>query len=443
MNLVRRNFFLDDFIGYVAPGFIIAIIVIGLGFGLGSIGWWVYWDNKNNENKLYAALRGEEWVGEANLKNAEILRGINIGQYPKREELLELFSKKNAWFAIASYHWENVGVLLDDSPGASEFGVGAYEIDVHIEPWNRFFILTGFAGFLFLVMAMSVSFAFKANDYSEPILLYPWNKIWSYPFLAFMFPYVLISQPILLIRYAVWRLCGAQEGQEAERAEKLRVRTSAEINRDRQKAEAQIAKAKLNRDSNKTRWTEIYGQRLPLLKGEIEGRIQSHKLRLAELGLQIESPQRGLAEERANLKNLEKADWIEKDGGLEFERLLKIAGVKACEVDREEIRVYTDTVFIRYIGINYEIGDFLIRIGIGSSSYLKIENLCNTSNYEGRPHPYSSAGRDRSFCFGQLQGHVNDLCDKRDYVPLIVVILRALQSADGDAPSRVMHWKRA
>jgi hypothetical protein len=441
MELVRRHFDFDDFLDYVAPGFIVAIIVIALGFGFGSLGWWVYWEDANNENKLYAALRGEEWVGEENLKNAEILRGINRGQYPEGEELLELFSKENAWFAIAADHLENVELLLDDSPGAFEFGVGASEFDVHIEPWSRFFILTGFAGFLFLAAAMSVCFAGNTLYMRTPILLYPWNKVWSYPFLMLLFPFVAISQPILLIHYSVWRLRGAQERRSKVESTQ---RERADIERDRRKAEAQAERVNRDRVCNKARWIRIYEQRLPEMRREIEGRIQSHRSRLGELGLQIEQAQRGLSEERANLGNLEKADWLNRDGGLEFDRLLQIAGVRACEVDEEEIRVYTDTIFIRYMMIKYEIGDFLIRIGIGSSAYLlEIVNLCNTANYERRHHPYGYSDDTDRFCFGNLQEHINALLGKKDYVPLIVVILRALQSSEGDAPSRVTHWKRA
>jgi len=448
MNLVRRrmNFqsFLDD---YVSAGLLFGIIICICVSIIFLMVWYELRDTKIVENNIYLALRGEKVKDETAIKIADFISRLYHDQNFNFEELKkvkEVLIDGNKYFNAAIEHLDKVELILEGKPEAVEI-----DIKNPIWRWKYFFIMAGLISWLIMAVAMSISYLVESAGCRDGILTYPWGEIWSYPLIVLMFPYLVISQPILLIWYGIQRLRGNEEQMTEERIrtdESLPIspqELQERIDRQRHELKSKISSIKAAVAVHCQNWIKICKQRLIEEEQETESEINDCRSHLSEFGRKIETEQRILAESQSrlgNLKRLIKNNRIkeEKEFALEFNKLRKIPHVEAVEVVDEEIRVYTDTIYISYQEKKYEIGDFLIRLTTKRNRPIKIENLCNTST-RNQHHPYGY--RDSSFCFGHLSNYVTKLLEQKDYFSLTVVILQVLQSNEGDAPEAVKFWK--
>ncbi len=224
----------------------------------------------------------------------------------------------------------------------------------------------------------------------------------------------------------------------------------------KQRFQALVESANEKKVKNFRGWMRLSKKPLLFRKKKQEEQILRQKGQLnylgnqiAELGRKISEAQRNLAEAEAGLNDLNRLlrsrDKVTKEKwASEFGKLQGFSLVKAVRVLNGEIRVYTDTIYIKWYGRKYEIGNFLIKIDTkerNTDRVISIENLCNTSDC-GRHHPYGYEDSDE-FCFGNMDDELERLFDESDYLTMIEVILKALQTAEGD-DSRylIKKWKR-
>lgn len=455
MNLVRRRMDFEHFIDhYVLSGLAIGIVIVIL-LSLLLLATWV--ENRNTkivESNLYLALKKEKVEDEAAIKIADFISKLYHGQSLDFEELKkskETLTEKNQYFNVAIEHLDNVELILGGTPG-----------DVKIEmkdpfwSWKYFLIGLGLISWLIIAISMSISYFVESFSCRDGVLTYPWGEIWSYPLILVMFPYLVISQPILLICYGIEKLKGENEEQIREEMANVRIRTGElptisrfvlqeHIDKQRRELKSKIRLVKAAVGVHRQNWIKFYKQHLVERKEQIESEIEHYRHELSDLGQDIEDVQRSLAESQPILRDLEKSIQDnntkgEREFALEFNKFRKIPHIEAVEIANEEIRIYTDTIYISYEDKKYEIGDFLIRFGTEKNGFIKVKNLCNTSTLD-KDHPYSYNTRDQSFCFGDLSGYVATLLKQKDYFSLIIVILQALQSNEGDNPEIVKRWK--
>jgi len=440
MYYTRRIDF-DDFADLVGVVFIIAVIACGLIAGFGSC---VVYDAQQNqiaEQNLYFALQGKEVNDTKVMRTAEMLRQLYENKFQNWTQFKEID------LGIAFKHWDNVLAILENPEK---------EINVDIFTWEEWLSIAGIISWLIIALSLSATYpvatwrerySFNERGFNR-WWQYPWRKWWAHPILLVMLPYVIITQPTVSIYAAIRKAKGIDKREALEEYFRgtippKRTRLEEEIERDKANFQSLVNLVDRDREANRRKWIEISKKKLSLEKQKTESTIKSRRTDLSSLGRQIETAQRGLAEAEAKLTNLNEAIEMKKDEtgrelGAEFDQLLGFPLVKAVKVEDNEIKVYTDTIYISRRWKKYEIGNFLICIGTRENGYILIRNLSNTSSC-GQHHPYTM-GLD-GFCFGNLRDQIDKLLIQRDYLTLIVVILQALQTAEGDASDRVEYWK--
>lgn len=442
MNYVRRMDF-DDFTDLVGFAFLLAIVVCAVTAGVGSLIVLDDQEKKTAEQNLYFALQGREVNDTETMKTAEILRQLYENKFQNWTQFKEID------LGIAFEHWGNVLAILEDPKK---------EITVDIFTWEEWLSLLAIISWL--IIALSLSIAYPVATWRETYWRdqrgvnkwwqYPWKKWWAYPLLSVMMPYVVFTQPAVAVYAGFRKIKGIDRREVLEEyfggtIPPPRIRAEEKIEQDKAKFQSLVTLVNRDKKANKQRWIEISKKELIQEKQEVESEIKLHRTNLSKLGRQIETAQRKLAEAKSKLANLEKTMEIkeeetEREAGEEFDKLLEFSLIKAVEVEDDKIKVYTDTIYISHRGKKYEIGNFLIQIDARGDGPILIKNLSNTSSY-GMHHPYSFNLRKNEVCFGNLSDEIERLLSQRDYLTLVVVILQALQTAEGDASDRVEYWK--
>lgn len=114
--------------------------------------------------------------------------------------------------------------------------------------------------------------------------------------------------------------------------------------------------------------------------------------------------------------------------------------VRAVWVNRgcTELRIYLDTVTIRYRRHQYEIGDFCL---VCSYCPLHYKALCLRSNNQYQTHPHGLLNRFGGVCFGDASFELQSFLWCGNYVALVDLAMHQLeQRAPGHTfPS---HWRK-
>lgn len=469
MYYIREMDF-EDFRDIIFYGFVIALVISVVLLVVGSI--IVYSDQGTNtaEQNFYWALQGKEVNDTKATELAQIIRQMY------NREPLNWSRAAGVDLNYATRRWEKVLSILEN-PEA--------EVKIGIPTWENWFLLAGPVCWLIFASLFSSFYPVqtKLQDYYSDERdrnrwwQYPWRKWWAYPMLLVMLPYVVFTQPAVAIYASVRKFRGIDRQEEEkkrlqreenlrrqqeetqrrrEREEQLQRQREMEERLQKQRLAETLVAAKrefqsivtmVNRRvrTNRREWIRLH--KFPLLseKQNRELKVRQARDRLSRLGTEIEDIQRELAEAEAELnvtnKSLEaistktEEEWI-----ADFEKLRRFSLVKAVEVCGTDIRVFTNTIFIEFEEKRYEIGNFLIKIDTQQRTLgaVTIENLCNTSDC-GRHHPY---GDDvGGYCFGNIQDQLEELLEERDYLTVIVVILQALQTAQGDSTEKIQNWK--
>jgi len=443
-----RKIDLREFLELIVIPFLIGIAILVIISVGGAV---VIFDKQTQgmrEQNFYWALQGRQVNDTEIEKLAQVAHQIYNEQFQNWSETIDMDLK------YIFERWDNVTTILENP-----------ETEVRIETpsWDDWFLLVGFISWVILAFALSIGYPittsnenYWSSEESNRWWQYPWRRWWAYPMLLLMMPYVIFTQPAVAIYAIIRKIRGLDRREKEEELEatlKERNRSwwnpKAEIEANKAKFESLVSLIKKDYRKSRQKWIESRKiDKIIQEKEQTKSEIQQLRAKLSSLGTEIETLQRNLALAENRRKTLEiafKKREIDKktkeELEMEFDRLLKIPLVKAVKVQKREIKVFTDTIYITYKGRKYEIGNFLIRIGTTGEGYIKIINLCNTSNC-GRHHPYSSNRGEDTICFGNLTGSIDQLLVERDYLSLIIVILQALQTARGDNPQRVKQWKR-
>ncbi len=448
MNLVREGMDFEDFFELVMFGIvIIALVFLLFACFLGPLIWWEETKKKQNQYDLYLALSGETTENEEAIKTANLLSTIHHQDSDSVTlgEVKEVWDSDDSYFKVAMKNYDDVKEILEGGPSIAE-------IEVDVLTWSDYFVKAGIFMWLFSAGAMSVTYLFASIEHARDPLTYPWKNAWSWPMILLMFPYLIITQPILFICYGFWKWRERKKAVETTGSEEENQLVEREriLHEEKIKFQKQVSSVNERKSENRQKWIEVCGKRLSDEASRLKDEIASSHKKISRYGQGIAEEQRTMAESQTKLKSLEevikaRSPEREEEFGFEFDKLLELPMVSAIEITDEEIQVYTNTVYMKYRGRRYEIGDFLIRI---IDTDLIIENLRNTNSFESSPyhpimgyhHPYiESSGQFR--CLDYFNSYIARLCVQREYFPLVVSVLEALQSVVEPAIRDVRLWK--
>lgn len=432
MSYIRRDLNFGDFWEHLAVSFVVGLIFVLVFVGFcGSI---VYYEGylkpRAAEQNIYLVLRGEKINDDAAVKTANLMKSIYGGRQAEMIKNLraaeDLLNNNKTYLEVAIQKLDNIELIIREPET---------DIKVEIPSWIDWFKWAGLASWLIFALSFAIGYAAVSSDREEKWWQYPWNRWWGWLALPVMFVYILFVQSGTGIYFIVRQI----NGKDAQ------IRRAEENERKRKDAfqVKNLQSAKQSLETSRRAWIQLQGEGLKAERNWLEGRVQYHKKNLSSLGTQIGEEQRALAEGQSNLAEIDKVINLsqaksQKELGKDFDELLKQPGIKAVGIWGNEIKVYTETIYIPHKGRIYEIGDFLIRI---KRDYISIENLRNTSDC-GLDHPFSHAYNWTNFCFGKNAEIVRQNLANKNFYPLIIFILQAIRSPQGDSNiARINKWR--
>jgi len=118
-----------------------------------------------------------------------------------------------------------------------------------------------------------------------------------------------------------------------------------------------------------------------------------------------------------------------------FEQICSMAHVAAISVEDGMIRVYTDELFIKFKKKTYRMGEYEIAINTETNN-VEWKNLFHaySDGNDKVHHPYGT-------CLGNIADGVAQLLAKHDYVNLIHVLIKFLQTVHGDYAKYLKYWE--
>lgn len=143
----------------------------------------------------------------------------------------------------------------------------------------------------------------------------------------------------------------------------------------------------------------------------------------------------------------------------EYDRIAQIPGLKSLTISDEHITFCTDRITIFHEGVEYDIGEFRVRLGTKNAS-VNFSNLTNKGNgpsskftgydRDGAPfaiqynwhHPHVK--RDGSPCLGNIGETIGQLVGEHRYsvvIQLLIQFLRSVNVEDG-AGKGIFHWPK-
>lgn len=202
--------------------------------------------NESQWESLWHALQGSEISYGKAMDTKTVVKEIHDGKFTDWENIKERISEKDlSWcrrddcnvlgrnsiyFALAN--WQKTIEFLNNP-----------EKEVPLEDtwtdWVSWF-WNFFVGVI-LVSLLSLSYFFKSEESNW--WKYPWKKWWAYPALTIMFPYVILTQPFVLLYAMVNKVSGREKKQKTAEAlkkeqkviGKLREEIDRDINKQKEK----------------------------------------------------------------------------------------------------------------------------------------------------------------------------------------------------------------
>jgi len=466
----------DEFYDAIG-GFMICAIAILLLIGLfGALETDLASDHIDEENNLHLALQGKETNDAKALVTAQAINDMYHGEFDDWLYLGSLVGSQDIIdndrnsIGFAILNWNKTIQYLEDPDKAIPEN-NAWENALR---WYSRFVLFIF----FLTINLGYVFG-AANSHLSDIYKYPWKDKWALPWVIPLAPYIILTQPFVLIymiirepiefgyrKIIVWNdyLESVQvrpaiiSVEEAETEPELEikpmkklfrrhsdyVRSEDEIRELEKQFEEIVKGVTKNAESSKKNFETFFKNVLGREMRNIESLIGKSRDRLSELGSEIEIIQREILKETKQKKDIENAiaSVDPKKTAKEFEKILGLPLVEAIEITDKSnvVNIYTKKIYINYGGKMFEIGNFLISLNIRYYSK-EIRNLTNTTHHD-RHHPYNNGGFSTSFCFGKTNNMINDSLRENNIFLVTTLILQALQTGGGDSTEKIDYWKR-
>jgi len=438
--------FVDDYIGVgLLAGLTFACIiflvsVLTLDSNRGDI---------EKKNQFYLAIKAKKLPKGESVKNESVWKAVSVIKtiVNKHHELdlKSLFKEMNKLEELgedfySSLFFKNTQKIIDLMEGNLE--LSKLLLKVPNWRWDGFFKELVFLALAMLIICSTGHFVWGSVENRESLFDWPWRKWWVYPSIIFLSPALVPCMVIeafvvyLIIKPFRWLFLGSRQESEADKTWNLKI--------ENRKIDARqmIEKAKNNLDDSRENWAMFYLKDIEVKTEELKNKMKKKKSQLSELGSTISGVQKEFAGSQKQLiewgQNLERhKNKKREDYHTEFERILGLPNIVMIEVLDNQLRVYTDVIYVKYVGKTYEIGMFFIGIDMLNNS-IRVTNLSNTRKSSDGSHPYS---HNQGICFGDMASPLRRTLESKEYFAAIQYISKALQSAEGDAPSRVKLWK--
>lgn len=448
---MERNVDFGEFLyDYVGVGFICFLISLHLGAGFGSGFYSDAVEPAKCEKALYAALQGEKAEADA-IEAAKTIRKMIEGKpLPEYiDGLRKLENSSHYWKVFAEKSSNLIALAKGDSRNLAA--------SVNVPKWGTFWKWWAILSWLCLSLFTTINFVWQSISQNEGLLDWPWRERWTYPVIVAMSPFLLScmgTEALFLLGRRAVRHFRHQARPEVQQqphpdAQDAEIRhnewsDSFPYLTQRENAREAIERAKAKAGEQREKWEGLFDIGLFDRKiSKLNGNVYHCQSVLSDLGERITSAQRDLAESKAQLaqwqegaealKAKKREEWLK-----DLDRLLALPHVVAVDIEGKVLHIYTDIILIEYESRRFEIGIFAISI-YTETNQISLKNLCST-HPQGRCHPYSSGDE---LCWGSLHNSIHNALAEREYPVALHYILRALQSAEGDNPSKVREWKEA
>ncbi len=438
----------------------------------------------NEENNLHLALQGKEVNDSKALATVQVIRSMYSGEF-------------NDWLYLGSLMGDQneINNGIDNDHNAINFAVRNWNETVeYLEdpdkaiPENHIWknALDWFLKFASVVTLIAVNAGYIIGAFERPysnLYKYPWKEKWALPWAIPLMPYILLTQPFVLLHMIIreplefgyraiiaWNdhlesvqvrstITSTEEPEPelepvSEPEPRLRsisferhsdyVRSKNETRNLEKQFEEIVSRATENIENSKKNFEIFYKN---VLKREMDNKrssIRSFRDKLSTLGSEIEIIQREILKAAKQEKDIEsKIALVDPEKTAEeFEKILNLPLVEAVEISDESnvVNIYTKKVFIDYNGKRFEIGNFLISLNIRYHSK-DIKNLTSTTNYT-RHHPYNSRDFSTSFCFGKTDAVIYKALSDNNILLATALILQALQTGEGDSTEKIDYWRK-
>lgn len=406
MNYIRKGMSFGYFVKHIKTALIVAFVLIGFLLFIGSLIQDNIRSDRINEQNLYWALQGKAVEDKEAIKTAEMARkihkdGVTITSVESWKQFKKLMweneeadSRAPNSLRFAFNHWDRVVSILENPET---------EIPIRIPAWSSWLKLMGLISWIILALCLSIGYVVVTDDRNDKFWRYPWDKFWAWLMIPIMLPYIFFVQSGTGIYFLVRQINRADALNQKQNLEQLisTVQSPAAMEHSRQA------------------WIHLQNKELKLEEKALEMEIEKRRAYLVNLGKDLEKEQRDLALARTALKELNETAKTSptrkthEEAGQEFDKLFRLPELQAVKVSGEEIRLYTNR--IRILQGGGRIDNFLISIGTGALNkrYVKIEHILS--------------GKEIKFCFGRYADIIEENLKWRNYIPVIVYILKAIQ----------------
>lgn len=364
--------------------------------------------------------------------------------------------KANLQLAIGE--WSRLEPIMKDS--------SAYDhLDYRARDWNDWLIL---AIKIFLIglccwnslayWAMSNKFFdfstyHDVNPNRQLSLTYPWTKVSAILLIPFYLPYLIISQPLLLIIriiygiYLIIRIPFVKLARKKEARVVVRQQKTRKPQKPLQKKEVvMMERAKKEFDKNRAEYVKFFRSRIGILtKGtedELRG-LESHSRRLSN---DLEDTDRKIAMKETEVDKLRKLastknSFTDEQIAQEFNKILSIPGVVALELKDKTLKIYTEPIRVEHEGLFYLIGRLMISFCLVGNG-ITVKNIDPENGPGDEQHPFAP-NESGSFCFGSIRESLTGFIDNMEYYALVAATMTAVRSVDGASSSSIKKWRVA
>jgi len=399
----------------------------------------------DQEISLYAALQGKNVNDNQAIETARIFNEMYAGKsddYSSFASQKENIEKHNSIFwAVAN--WDKTAMYLEDSNKELP------ENHLWGDMFKWFFPMI----FSFVSILFSIAYFFQSSK--DDFWKYPWTKGWAIPVVILVLPYIILTQPFVLIymlirepaEYINGYLESCRVGYKKESQKKIStfenglqrakdqhrcVRNNDDILESKKNYEIMIREKLKSLDNSRKNFFELCDKILQNNIGEMESQIKINRSSISLYGVRIEEQQKNILRLEQSLKRKKtvlESSLNRYDLEKMFDNILKLPIIKAIEINSSgDISIFTGTIFVSYGNRISRIGNLEIIID-PLNIEVKIRNHTNTSTVK-RNHPYGDPSSDE-FCFGDFKSEIDKALRSGDFLFATAMILQALQSGKG------------